>query len=592
MSEFKAPICSIMGHVDAGKTSLIDFIKKTNKVSKEAGGITQTISSSYINIDSIIELTNVINGKYAVKPVIPGILMIDTPGHEAFNVMRENGSTLCDIAIVIIDIMDGVKPQTIESIKMLKKNKVPFIIVANKLDTISNYKKTSETSLRKAFKSQTKNTITYITSIFEDIKYELEKIECKCEFYFQNKKPNSIYSIVPVSSHTGEGMADLMALLVFISQNWMNKKITYSDKIEGQVMNNYKDKSKGWILDLILKNGTLNNGDKIIVNGYKGPKVVTIRNMYVNKIQESFVRATNSVSIIGSNCDDIYIGTQFYKYEDNLEMYTNIMTNMWEKLKLDNNGVIIMAPTIGAIDAFYKVFKKENIPIKYYIIGDLTDKNMNYITSQLNDEKHLENRVVLYFGELLENIKATYNNMLKQYNITFMESDVIYQLLENYTKYKNEKLKERQDDQITKGKAVFPCELQIYKDHIYMKGGSENLLFGVKVRKGKLRKGSILIVLNENTKTDKELVLGTVLSIQKNNEDVEEVKLYDEVCIRLDNPNQLSYDRHFNHKNKIIAKISRESIDILKRDYRDVMLKEDWMLTLEHMKILGIKKNA
>lgn len=591
MSNFKAPICSIMGHVDAGKTSLIDYIKKSNKVKDEAGGITQTISSSYIDIDSIVELTKVINGKYAVEPTIPGMLLIDTPGHEAFNVMRENGSTLCDIAFVIIDIMDGVKPQTIESVKMLKKNKVPFVIVASKLDTIPDYNKSTETSLRKAFKHQSKNTITYITSSIEDIKYDFDKIGCKSEFYFHNKKPQSIYSIVPVSSHTGEGMADLMALIVYISQNWMNKKITYSDNIEGQVMNNYKDKNKGWIIDIILKNGTLNNGDKLIFNGYKGPKVVTIRNMFVNNKQDSFVKATNSVSIMGSNCDDIYIGTQFYKFENNIEMYVEQMTSMWTKLKLDNKGIIIMAPTIGAIDAFYKVFKKENIPIKYYLIGELTDKNLNYIKTHLIGEEHLENRVVLYFGELTELQKTKYNTMLKQLNIIFMQSDIIYHLLETYMKYRNDRLKERQDNQVSTGQVVFPCELQIYKDHIYMKGGSDNLLFGVKVRKGKLRIGSTLIVLNEDTQSDKELVLGTVTSIQKNNEDVNEVKLYDEVCIRLNNPNQLSYERHFNHKNKIIAILSRDSIDILKRDYRDIMLKEDWMLVIEHMNILGIKRN-
>ena len=125
-----------------------------------------------------------------------------------------------------------------------------------------------------------------------------------------------------------------------------------------------------------------------------------------------------------------------------------------------------------------------------------------------------------------------------------------------------------------------------------MKGGADNLLFGIKVKKGKLTKGSVLIVINEDTNTEKELILGTVTSIQKNNEDVDEVKLYDEICIRLDNPNELSYDRHFNHKNKIIAKLSRDSIDILKKDYRDVMRKEDWQLVIDHMNILGIKETV
>ena len=253
----KSPIISVMGHVDAGKSSLINIIKNINITDGESGGITQSINSYFVKIDDIVDITQNITGKFQVEPKIPGILCIDTPGHMAFNKIREQSTGLCDIAIVVVDIVDGLKPQTIESIELLRDNRIPFIVAATKLDRVDGYKMTENLSLRDALKEQTQDVKTMIEAHLNDMKYELDQLDIRSEFYFKNKKPQNTYSIVPISNKSKEGLADLLSLIIFMTENWMGKKITYNDEVKGIVMNNYNDKKDGWIIDLILKNGTI-----------------------------------------------------------------------------------------------------------------------------------------------------------------------------------------------------------------------------------------------------------------------------------------------------------------------------------------------
>lgn len=598
----KSPICSFLGHVDAGKTSLMDVIRNTDLTKLEAGGITQSIGSSFVSIESIVDLTKEIKGKFSVEPKIPGLLIIDTPGHEAFNNLRERGSSLCDIAILVIEMNDGIKPQTIESIKLLQEKKVPFVIAVTKLDLTNNIVSTEESSLRKVFKKQNRQVIQNIECTMEDIKYELEKEDVKAEFYFKNKKPNSVYSIIPVSSKTKEGIADLLALLIYISQNWMNKKITYKDKVDATIMECVQDSKLGWVLDIILKNGTIKIGDKFAVSGNEGCKIITIRKMFVKSISNSFeekniIRASSGIRLIGSNCNNLYTGTKLHPINNNendsLENAEKEMENFWNNYQLEDIGVCLQAPTFGELDAMYNVFKEAKIKIMGLNIGKLFEKDINRTLSKLDKIDDKEYNCLLYFGKLNEKEEKNLNAYIKDKGINLLNSEIIYQLLDKYKKYKNTCLEDRKNDQISSGNAVYPCKIKILKQHIYMKGGSDNILMGVKILEGRLRIGSPLKLLpNKHFKKNKtfhfesvkELELGNVISMQKNNKDIKIANIDDEVCIRLDNPNSLLYDRHFNYHNKVVSKLTRASVDILKKDYRDDMTKQDWLLVVELFK--------
>src|SRR5436309_29733 len=139
--ELRQPVVVVLGHVDSGKTSLLDKIRGTAVQAREVGGITQHIGASYFPIETIKEITGPLYAKLAkAETPIPGLLVIDTPGHEVFANLRARGGSAADIAIVVVDVNKGFEAQTIESIEILKKRKVPFVVALNKVDMVSGWR--------------------------------------------------------------------------------------------------------------------------------------------------------------------------------------------------------------------------------------------------------------------------------------------------------------------------------------------------------------------------------------------------------------------------------------------------------------------
>jgi translation initiation factor 5B len=600
--DLKSPVVSFMGHVDAGKTSLMDLIRGTKIQQGEAGGITQTIGSSFVPIKYIREVTKSIKGKFAVEPNIPGILIVDTPGHSAFSSMRDRGSSLCDIAILVIDINKGIQPQTEESIKMLKEKKVPFVIAATKIDMIHGWKKTSETNFRKVIKEQDETTTCIFQSMLEDMKYEFSKLDLDAVFYFNNQKPSATYSIVPISTQTGEGISDLLSLLVYISQNWMSGKIKYKEELDATIMESVQDPKLGWALDVILSNGTISIGDKIVVTTQDGIKVSTIRNIFtppplaqdrhkVTWVSNKSIRASQGIRIIGSNLELCIAGSSIFKIDNNekeiIEKANNEYNKFWKSFEWDTSGIYLVAPTIGELDAGYNILKTESLPIIRGEISIFSKKVADKYSALIQDEKFKENKVILYFhsNPITGKQEEEFKNICKDVQITFLHSTVIYHLVDEYKKLKETFLNERKKANSESGKAIFPCELDILKDHVYLKGGADDLLFGVKVKAGRLMKGTPIT-------TTSKVYLGRVTSIQKNNKELDEAKVRDEVCIRIKNEDKIGFGRHFTHSDKLISKITRESIDELKTNFRDDMDKHDWNLIIDHISKLNIKKNS
>ncbi len=610
--EFKSPIISIFGHVDAGKTSLIDSIRNTKKVDEEAGGITQGIGSYVVDINDIEEVSKNIKNKFKIeKHLIPGIIIIDTPGHSAFSSLRQQGSSLCNIAILVIDIIQGVQPQTEECISILKNNNIPFIIAANKIDMIPGWVNSNEMNFKKAFNKQSEDVKNEFNIKIMDLKYELEQKEVISELYLDNTKQRKVNNIVPISTHTKEGLSDILNLLIFISQKFMSGMIKFDkDTFDATVMNSGLDKA-GYYIDIILSNGTINKTNQLIVHTDTGVRSSSIRNIVresitrhgernlVEFINIDSAQASCGLRIYGNELSGVFCGSKIYKTNvDDLEGCDVIaqaeieMRQYWSKFssKFSPNGIYLIVPTVGEFDAVFSHLHENDIPIVGGEIGLIKKLSVLKYSNSIDKDEYKENRIILYFNSKDQKIDdSELNTQLHSNSIELIHSNILYDLSDKYKKRKEIIIEDRKKEYVSSGKVVFPCCMMIIDEkHVFRKGGKDNFLFGIKVLNGTLHKGTPIFA-----HTEKEVVeLGKVTSIvsHKGNKEthLEKVDKGVPVSVQIKNDNGKNIGRHFEWKDKLFSLLNRDVIEILKKDYRNLLQDKQVFSLVKEIK--GIQK--
>ncbi|KAG4998154.1 hypothetical protein JHK85_029593 [Glycine max] len=326
----RSPICCIMGHVDTGKTKLLDCIRGTNVQEGEAGGITQQIGATYFPAENIRERTKELKADAKLK--VPGLLVIDTPGHESFTNLRSRGSGLCDIAILVVDIMHGLEQQTIESLNLLKMRNTEFIVALNKVDRLYGWKTCRNAPIVKAMKQQTKDVQNEFNMRLTQIITEFKEQGLNTELYYKNKEMGETFSIVPTSAISGEGIPDLLLLLIQWTQKTMVEKLTYSEEVQCTVLEVKVVEGHGTTIDVVLVNGVLHEGEQIVVCGMQGPIVTTIRALLTphpmkelrvkgTYLHHKEIKAAMGIKITAQGLEHAIAGTGLYvvKPDDDLE---------------------------------------------------------------------------------------------------------------------------------------------------------------------------------------------------------------------------------------------------------------------------------
>lgn len=534
MEQIRSPIVCVLGHVDHGKTTILDTIRGSAVADKEAGRITQMIGASYIPKEAILRSCKSMMERMKLNVTIPGLLFIDTPGHEAFTTLRERGGSIADIAILVVDIAQGLQPQTIESIKILKHHKTPFVIAANKVDLVHGWKSSKDcskggsildsiNSQQEHTKQELDNKIYTMMGAVSEHGFDSERFDRITDFTKQ-------VAIIPLSAKTKEGFPELLAMIAGLSQRFLEKNLGLHEdgKAEGSILEVKEEKGLGTTVDCIIYDGVLRKGEEIFVITSNGPKRIKIRallepNVSSNNPNERYtyldsVVAASGVKIFASGLEDVIPGSPVVSAREDTD--EQALMEQFKSLVFESQetGVIIKANSLGSVEAILKLFKDSEIPVKKADVGKITRKDVLEAQAVKGQDKYLG----LVFGfdvPVLPEAKEESENS----GTPVIWSNIIYHLVERYEEWKKEekeKEKKRLETDLT-----WPGKIKILNGCIFR--ASKPAIFGVEVKEGRIKPDYRF--LNKGG-----AIVGTLKGIQHNKENIQEATRGMQVAISSD----------------------------------------------------------
>ncbi|WVQ98522.1 hypothetical protein IAU59_005648 [Kwoniella sp. CBS 9459] len=596
--DLRSPICCILGHVDTGKTKLLDKIRQTSVQEGEAGGITQQIGATFFPKTAIEEKTHVVNrdGEYQVK--IPGLLIIDTPGHESFTNLRTRGSSLCNIAILVVDITHGLEPQTIESLNLLRNGKTPFIVALNKIDRMYGWEAKPNAGFRETLNAQNKS----VKSEFEDrvrkTKLAFAEQGLNAEIFDENKNLGRNISLVPTSAITGEGIPDMLMLLVKLTQERMNASLMYISELECTILEVKVIEGLGTTVDVVLSNGVMKEGDTIVLCGTDGPIVTNVRALLTPQpmremrvksayVHHKEVKAALGVKISAPGLEKAIAGARLYvaQDDDEIEAYKDMamddLTSLAKFVTKSGKGVWVQASTLGSLEALLTFLEQMKIPVFNFGIGPVHKSTIVKAGTML--DKAPEYAVILAFDVVIE---KEAQELAQKAGMKIFSAMIIYHLFDAFTKYMNEVQEAKRKEAAPN--AVWPVKMKILKAFAHR----DPIILGCDIIEGTMRVGTPVGVVKVDKETGKrEIVpLGKITSLEINHKPYDILKkaqIGAGAAVKIERaPHQSAklYGRHFDDKDDVVSLISRQSIDTLKTNFRDQVEMSDWAL-IKKMKV-------
>ncbi|OJD23795.1 translation initiation factor aIF-2 [Blastomyces percursus] len=583
----RSPICCILGHVDTGKTKLLDKVRQTNVQEGEAGGITQQIGATYFPTDALKQKTAVVNKDGSFEFKVPGLLVIDTPGHESFSNLRSRGSSLCNIAILVVDIMHGLEQQTLESMRLLRDRKTPFIVALNKIDRLYGWKKIDNNGFQDSLALQNKGVQNEFRDRVERTKLAFAEQGFNSELYWENKSMARNVSLVPTSAHTGEGVPDMLKLLVTLTQERMTQQLMYLTEVECTVLEVKVIEGLGTTIDVVLSNGVLREGDRIVMCGLNGPIATNIRALLTpaplkelrlksQYVHNKEVKAALGVKIAANDLEHAIAGSRLLVVgpnDDEEDLEDEVMSdleNLLSKVSKDNRGVSVQASTLGSLEALLEFLRTSKIPVANISIGPVYKRDVMRAGTML--EKARQFAVMLCFDVKVDKEAQAYAD---EVGIKIFTADIIYHLFDDFTKHMEQIAEQKKEE--SKLLAVYPCVLNT----IAVFNKKDPIVIGVDVVEGSLRLLTPIAAVKTNPVTGvKEIInLGRVQSIERDHKQIPLCKKgQPSVAVKIEGPNQPLYGRQLEEKDTLYSLISRPSIDTLKEFYRDDVSKDEWVL--------------
>tara|TARA_Y100000034_G_scaffold46233_1_gene56861 strand:- start:12639 stop:14384 length:1746 start_codon:yes stop_codon:yes gene_type:complete len=533
--EIRQPIVTVVGHVDHGKTSILDCFRGSCIQEGEAGGITQKISFTSYPMDQLKASCPLIESS-KIKLNIPGFLLIDTPGHAAFTNLRKRGGSLADLAVLVIDINEGIKPQTAEVIQILKHNKTPFLIALNKIDNISSWRKLNN-NLKTSIESQPQNVKQIFDERYMTLIGSLNSHGFDADLFYNIQDFTKKIALVPISAKTKEGIPELIMMLCGLSQKYLEDKLNLGKDAKGVMLEIKKEKTTNYI-ESILYDGELSKKDEIAIANFdltKDPIITKIR--VLEEIEPLCARfkpkekaqASTGLRMQLVEKTQILPGMPFVTYKNNIKEIKEIFKKeISDNIKTNKQGIIAKADSLGSLEALLVLLKQNNIPVVKAGIGNINKTDI--ISAKANLEINELDSVIIGFNVSIDEDAKEIQNNLK-----ILTDDVIYKLIENITKFRNELKKEIEKKRVMGLSAI--CKLKILPQFVFR--NTKPAVFGVKVEGGKLTTGLNLI----NNKGEK---VGRIKNIQSENKSVVESLEGMEIAISIPG---LNYERQIKNPN-------------------------------------------
>ena len=521
--KIRQPIVTICGHVDHGKTSILDCLRDSFVQESEAGGITQKISFTLYPMEQLKIACPLIE-RSGIKLNIPGFLLIDTPGHAAFTNLRKRGGSLADLAVLVIDINEGIKPQTSEVIQLLKINKTPFVIALNKIDNISGWRKLRD-SLQKNIESQSQNTKQYFDEKYMTIIGSLNSYGFDSDLFYKIEDFTKKIALVPCSAKTKEGIPELIMMLCGLSQKYLTDKLILGKEAKGIILEIKKEKSINYN-EAILYDGELSKKDEIAIASFTGDPIIT-KIRILEEIEPLFPRFKSKEAVTASTGfrmqfvekTDILPGMPFMIYKKNKEEIKKIFQKeIFENIKTDKQGIIAKADSLGSLEALIVLLKQNNIPIIKAGIGDINKADI--LSAKANLKINELDAIIVGFNVKIDEEADEIPG------VKILTDEIIYKLIENIIAFRLEKRKEIEKKRLMELTTI--CKLKVLKEYVFR--NTKPAIFGVRVEAGKLISG-LHLINNSNEK------VGRIKNIQSENKSVEEASESMEVAVSIPGAN-------------------------------------------------------
>ena len=568
----RQPIVVVLGHVDHGKTSILDSIRSSTMASREAGAITQHIGASEVPISVIQGRCAPLSKFMNVNLTIPGLLFVDTPGHAAFTNLRKRGGNIADIAILVVDIAQGFQPQTIEALEILKEYKTPFIVAANKVDLITGWKPKPSSCFLETLPSQRQDIQNDLDAKLYNLVGELSKYGFNSERFDRVTDFTKNVAIIPVSAKTQEGIPELLMMVSGLAQKFLESQLKSSEGPgKCSILEVKFEKGLGVTADVILYEGIIRKADTIVFATKSGVKSTKIRGllkpkplvemrdlkeagdrfMYVDEVY-----AASGIKIFAPDLDDALPGSSIYVVEKESDM-DRIKSELESELKeilikTENVGVILRADTLGSLEAIMRLLEADNIKIRKADVGPVSKSDLIEAASIRQQDRY--SGAILAFNVAVDPIFA---QEAEQKGTPIVSSNIIYSLFDKFKEWKNqEKMREQQE---ALAEYVFPAKVRFMRGYAFR--SNKPAVFGIEVLIGRIKQGDTLIK-EDGTE------IGSVKSIQMEKQSKTELKVGEEAAISMDDP---TIGRHIFEGEIYYTKVPLKDALALQNKYKSML---------------------